>query len=144
MRAGRTIPTIRRREYVRAAGVGAYAGGPRKSSMYPAPLRRTELAGRRLQRRNSPSEISSGRKRRRPSAAAAVPARRLRQAARFGYRKQIATDVRESNRTEFEDDLLTIRGVARFDINVHDVGNASADEDGREAGPVVGLITKAA
>jgi hypothetical protein len=52
--------------------------------------------------------------------------------------------VTDSNRTEFEDDLLTVRGIARFDINVHDVGNASSDEDEREAGPVVGLITKAA
>jgi HK97 family phage major capsid protein len=68
----------------------------------------------------------------------------LRQAARFGDRKQIAVDVTDSNRTEFEDDVLTIKGVERFDINVHDVGNASAVEDEREAGPVVGLITKAA
>jgi len=68
----------------------------------------------------------------------------LRQAARFGDRKQLAVAVTESNRTEFVEDLLTIRGVARFDINVHDVGNASTDEDEREAGPVVGLITKAA
>jgi len=68
----------------------------------------------------------------------------LRQAARFGDRKQLAVAVTESNRTEFAEDLLTIRGVGRFDINVHDVGNASADEDEREAGPVVGLITKAA
>jgi HK97 family phage major capsid protein len=68
----------------------------------------------------------------------------LRQAARFGDRKQIAVDVTDSNRTEFEEDLLTVKGVERFDINVHDVGNASAVEDEREAGPVVGLITKAA
>jgi HK97 family phage major capsid protein len=66
----------------------------------------------------------------------------LRQAARFGDRRQISVDVTDSNRTEFEDDVLTIRGTERFDINVHDVGNASADEDEREAGPVVGLITK--
>jgi HK97 family phage major capsid protein len=68
----------------------------------------------------------------------------LRQAARFGDRKQLAVAVTEANRTEFVEDLLTIRGVARFDINVHDIGNASADEDEREAGPVVGLITKEA
>lgn len=68
----------------------------------------------------------------------------LRQAARFGDRKQIAVEVTDSNNTEFEDDILTIRGIARFDINVHDVGNASADEDEREAGPIVGLMTKAA
>jgi HK97 family phage major capsid protein len=66
----------------------------------------------------------------------------LRQAARFGDRKQIAVAVTDSNRTEFEEDVLTIKGIERFDINVHDVGNASADEDEREAGPVVGLITK--
>lgn len=68
----------------------------------------------------------------------------LRQAARFGDRKQIGVAVTDSNRTEFAEDLLTIRGVSRFDINVHDVGNASAVEDEREAGPVVGLITKEA
>jgi HK97 family phage major capsid protein len=82
----------------------------------------------------------------RKSAASQVPCLLgdLRQAARFGDRKQVAVAVTESNRTEFAEDLLTIRGVSRFDINVHDVGNASADEDEREAGPVVGLITKAA
>lgn len=64
----------------------------------------------------------------------------LRQAARFGDRRQMTVSVTDSNRTEFADDLLTIRGTERFDINVHDVGNASADEDEREAGPVVGLV----
>jgi HK97 family phage major capsid protein len=68
----------------------------------------------------------------------------LRQAARFGDRKQLAVAVTESNATEFEEDLLSMRGIERFDINVHDVGNASADEDEREAGPIVGLRTKAA
>jgi HK97 family phage major capsid protein len=68
----------------------------------------------------------------------------LRQAARFGDRKQLRLAVTESNRTEFAEDLLTIRGVSRFDVNVHDVGNASEDEDEREAGPVVGLVTQQA
>lgn len=63
-----------------------------------------------------------------------------RQAARFGDRRQMTVAVTDSNRTEFEEDLLTIRGTERFDINVHSVGNASADEDEREAGPVVGLV----
>ncbi len=78
------------------------------------------------------------------SAAAQVPCvfGDLRQAARFGDRKELTVDVTDSNRTEFEEDLLTIKGIERFDINVHDVGNASADEAKREAGPVVGLITK--
>jgi hypothetical protein len=66
----------------------------------------------------------------------------LRQAARFGDRRQISLDVTDSNRTEFEEDLLTITGTKGFDINVHDVGNASADADEREAVPVVGLITR--
>jgi HK97 family phage major capsid protein len=66
----------------------------------------------------------------------------LRQAARFGDRKQLRVDVTDANRTEFAEDLLTIRGVSRFDVNVHDVGTASADEEEREAGPVVGLITR--
>jgi HK97 family phage major capsid protein len=68
----------------------------------------------------------------------------LRQAVRFGDRKQLAVAVTESNRTEFEEELLSMRGISRFDINVHDVGNASAVEDEREAGPIIGLITKAA
>lgn len=50
--------------------------------------------------------------------------------------------VTDANRTEFEEDLITNRGTERFDINVHPVGNASADEDEREAGPVVGLVTQ--
>lgn len=65
----------------------------------------------------------------------------LRQAARFGDRRQMAVSVTDSNRTEFQEDLITIKGTQRFDINVHSVGNASADEEEREAGPVVGLIT---
>ena len=63
---------------------------------------------------------------------------------RFGDRKQIEVAVNDSNRTEFEDDLLTTRRITRFDINVHDVGNAGADEVEREASPFVRLITKAA
>lgn len=64
----------------------------------------------------------------------------LRQAARFGHRRQMTVAVTDANRTEFEEDLITIRGTERFDINVHSVGNASEDEDEREAGPAVGLI----
>jgi HK97 family phage major capsid protein len=60
------------------------------------------------------------------------------QAARCGDRRQVSVDVTDSNRTEFKEDLLTIRGTERFDINVHDVGNASADEDEREAGRLSG------
>lgn len=66
----------------------------------------------------------------------------LRQAARFGDRRQITVAVTDANRTEFEEDLITIRGTERFDINVHSVGNASADEEEREAGPVIGLNLK--
>jgi HK97 family phage major capsid protein len=82
----------------------------------------------------------------RKSAASQVPLLfgNLRQAARLGDRKAMTVAVSESNRTEFTEDLLSIRGIERFDVNVHDVGNASADEEEREAGPVVGLITRPA
>jgi hypothetical protein len=38
---------------------------------------------------------------------------------------------------------LTLRGTQRYDINVHDVGNASATASLRQPGPIVGLITAA-
>jgi hypothetical protein len=49
----------------------------------------------------------------------------------------------DSNDTDFEEDLMAIKGTERFDINVHDVGNASSSAGARKAGPIVGLITAA-
>ena len=62
-------------------------------------------------------------------------------AASFGSRRDTTIAVSEHSR--FANDQLEIRGTERFDINVHDVGNASATAANRVAGPIVGLITAA-
>lgn len=67
----------------------------------------------------------------------------LHKAATFGDRKKPTFSITDSNRDDFEFDLLALRGVERIDIVVHGVGNASSDADEREAGPIVGLITAA-
>lgn len=41
-------------------------------------------------------------------------------------------------------DQISVRCTERIDINVHDVGNASATAESREPGPIVGLIMAAA
>jgi len=65
----------------------------------------------------------------------------LRLAADYGDRRatQIAFSEHASVGSEsvFERDQIAVRGTERFDINVHDVGTASA------AGPIVGLISAA-
>lgn len=68
----------------------------------------------------------------------------LAQAAMFGDRRGVTIKTTDSNDTDFEEDLMAIKGTERFDINVHDVGNADADPKKRLAGPIVGLITAAA
>lgn len=60
-------------------------------------------------------------------------------AASFGSRRDTSIAISEHSR--FANDEIEIRGTERFDINVHDVGNASATAGNRVAGPVVGLIT---
>ncbi|MDQ3819081.1 MAG: phage major capsid protein, partial [Acidobacteriota bacterium] len=67
----------------------------------------------------------------------------LAQAAMFGDRRGKTVKMTDSNDTDFEEDLMAIKGTERFDINVHDVGNADATASKRKAGPVVGLITAA-
>jgi len=66
----------------------------------------------------------------------------LTQASSFGDRRQttIATSEHATigSVNVFESDEMAVRGTERFDINVHDVGTATA------AGPIVGLITAAA
>ena len=61
----------------------------------------------------------------------------------FGDRRGVSVKMTDSNDDDFEDDLITIKGTERFDINVHDVGNASGTANLREPGPIVGLITAA-
>ncbi|HEY8562800.1 MAG TPA: phage major capsid protein [Pyrinomonadaceae bacterium] len=59
----------------------------------------------------------------------------LAMASTMGDRRGVTIKMSDSNDTDFEKDLQTLKGTERFDINVHDVGDASA------AGPIVGLIT---
>lgn len=65
----------------------------------------------------------------------------LRMSSMFGDRSGIviatSPDATVGSTNMFDTDSFAIRGVERFDINVHDVGSASA------AGPVVGLIMAA-
>jgi HK97 family phage major capsid protein len=63
------------------------------------------------------------------------------QAAMFGDRAgttiAFSTDATVGSNKTFEQDMMAVRGIERFDINVHDVGTATV------AGPIVGLITAA-
>jgi HK97 family phage major capsid protein len=78
------------------------------------------------------------------SAAAQVPCLLgdARKGVLFGDRRGITVKLTDSNDTDFEEDLMSIKGTERFDINVHDVGNASADAAKREPGPIVALRTQ--
>lgn len=67
----------------------------------------------------------------------------LAQAAMFGDRRGVTIKMTDSNDTDFEEDLMAIKGTERFDVNVHDVGNADASAAKRQAGPVVALQTAA-
>jgi HK97 family phage major capsid protein len=53
-------------------------------------------------------------------------------AATFGNRRGMA--VARSTEYKFAEDQIAIKATERFDINIHDIGNATA------AGPVVALI----
>ena len=68
--------------------------------------------------------------------------------ADFGDRRQMSiqfsTDATVDSVSMFETNQVAIRGTERFDINVHDVGNATATAADKTPGPVVGLITAAA
>lgn len=66
-------------------------------------------------------------------------------AARMGIRREL--DIALSEHVRFNTDEIVIRGIQRLDINVHDVGGASATASERALGaaqapgPIVGLIT---
>lgn len=62
-------------------------------------------------------------------------------ASKFGDRRQTTLFVDPYSLTT--SDQIQIRGTERFDINVHDVGNADATAANRVPGPIVGLITAA-
>jgi HK97 family phage major capsid protein len=65
----------------------------------------------------------------------------LAKAADFGDRRQ--TTLATSEHLNFAEDEIAIRGTERFDINVHDVGNADGTAANRVPGPVVALATAA-
>ena len=62
-------------------------------------------------------------------------------AAAFGDRVGLEIETNPYSRMDYDE--IEIFGRSRFDINVHDVGNADATAANREPGPVVGLITAA-
>ncbi|HEV2862854.1 MAG TPA: phage major capsid protein [Pyrinomonadaceae bacterium] len=57
----------------------------------------------------------------------------------LGDRRQLTLAV--STEYKWAEDQIGIKATARLDIKNHDVGNASADPEERQAGPMVGLIT---
>lgn len=71
-------------------------------------------------------------------------------AARLGDRRQTTIQMSEHALNAFEQDEVVVRGTERFDIVVHDVGEAVGGATpyrnpdlGPQAGPIVGLITGA-
>jgi HK97 family phage major capsid protein len=66
-------------------------------------------------------------------------------AAKLGSRRetsiQFSTEASVGGQSLWERNEVGIRAIERFDINVHDVGNAASTAGARIAGPVVGLIT---
>ncbi len=72
----------------------------------------------------------------------------LRHAARLGDRRITTIQMSEHALNAFEQDEVVIRGTERFDIVVHDVGDAipgqgtpKSPQLGNVAGPIVGLVT---
>jgi HK97 family phage major capsid protein len=65
----------------------------------------------------------------------------LNQAASFGDRRQetisFSDQASVGGESTWERDEIAVKGTQRFDINVHDIGSATAP------GPIVGLETKA-
>jgi HK97 family phage major capsid protein/HK97 family phage prohead protease len=67
----------------------------------------------------------------------------MSQAATMGDRQGVTVKMTDSNDVDFESDVMTVKGTERFDINSHDLGNATAVAADKKAGPIVGLITAA-
>ncbi len=69
----------------------------------------------------------------------------LAQGSMYGDRRDVSVSFSEdatvNSISVFEYDEIAVRGTTRFDINVHDVGNAAAAAADRVEGPIVGLIT---
>lgn len=64
-------------------------------------------------------------------------------ASKFGDRRGATFAMSDSALNAFENDEIVIRATERYDIVVHDVGNASGTAASRVPGPIVGLITAA-
>lgn len=60
-------------------------------------------------------------------------------AVAFGDRRQLS--LMGSAHYQYAADLLALRATERFDLKPHSLGNASATQAGRIAGPVIGLYT---
>lgn len=71
----------------------------------------------------------------------------LRLAADFGDRRgttiEFSREATIGSVNMFESDGVAIKGTERFDINVHDAGNATATAADKTPGPIVGLIMAA-
>lgn len=67
----------------------------------------------------------------------------LDMAATLGDRKMMEIAIADQNSDDFERNKMSIRGITRFDIVTHDVGNANATSTKQVPGPIVGLITPA-
>ncbi len=60
--------------------------------------------------------------------------------ATFGDRRGITFKTSDVAADAWENDAIAYKATQRFDINVHDVGNNTANAADRKAGPVVALI----
>lgn len=67
----------------------------------------------------------------------------LRQGVMYGDRAGNTIAMTDSHDDTFAEDIWTIRGTTRYDINVHEAGNVTAVEADFEPGPVIGLILAA-
>lgn len=64
----------------------------------------------------------------------------LAMGAMLGDRKGTSIDMTNSDSTDFAKGVQAIRGDTRYDINVHDVGNATSVAADKRPGPIVGLL----
>lgn len=68
-------------------------------------------------------------------------------AADFGDRAgtsiAMSTEATVNSISAFETDQSLIRAIRRYDINVHDVGNATATAADKQPGPIIGMLTAA-
>lgn len=63
--------------------------------------------------------------------------------AMFGERQSISIASSNTAGSAFQNDQTYVRGILRYDINIHDVGNYTSTAADQQAGAVCGLITAA-